>query len=147
MNGRHSERSGPGRRIGLRRGIFGAWVLVAVACTGENIFPTGVVGGGELEGGGVQITEPSDGASVPVNDSVEVTASFLTSTGYNQLSFTHLFPNGTSQRIFSPGNVVTDTTLSRTLWTGTTPGDGTIIVEATDVLGNRDSDTISVTIE
>jgi len=148
MNGRGYKRPSHGRRKQLRLGgVAAALLLAAVACTGENIFPTGVVGGGDDAGAsGVEITAPADGAAVPVSDSVEVTASFTSADGVNQISFTHSYPGGASQRIVSFATVVTDSTVSRKLGTGTTAGTGTIVVETTDVLGAKESDTITVTI-
>jgi hypothetical protein len=125
-------------------------LVVAAACTGENIFPTGVVGGG---GGGegpvVEITMPAEGAAVNVGDSVQVQANITSDNGANQVTLGGVFAGGGTayvQQVITL-NVTLDTTVSRFIRpAGTTTGDAKIIVQAKDVLGNTGSDTVSVTI-
>ncbi len=146
MSGPKPKRSLRERLTGLFGGVLAA-CLVAVACTGENIFPTGVVGGGgDASGDSVAITAPDDGASVPVSDSVAVTVAFASESGVNAINFRHDYPGGNFTRAVTLGAPAQDTTITRNLWTGTSTGSGTIVVQTTDVLGSTIADTISVTI-
>ena len=151
MEASGAERLPRGRGHGVRAGVVCAMAfLTAVACTGENIFPTGVIGGG---GGGdaptVEITQPAADAAVNVGDSVQVEAAITSSNGVNQVTIGGSFDGGGLafvQQVLTL-SLAADTTISQFVQlAGTTTGAASIVVEARDVLGNRGADTVSVTI-
>jgi hypothetical protein len=151
VNAPGSERLLGRRKSLVRAGVFGALAaFIGVACTGENIFPTGVIGGG---GGGnapaVEITQPAADAAVNVGDSVQVQASIISTNGVNQVTIGGSFESGGLafvQQVLTL-SLAADTTISQFLQlAGATTGAASIVVEARDVLGNTGADTVAVTI-
>ncbi len=151
MISRQALRPSTRRRVRLRF----VWTALAVAallpaCSGENLFSLSAIAGGIL-GPGVDITAPQADANFAVGASVAVTASVTSSDGATQVSYRGSF-EGCSvafvpQIVTLSGNPQ-DTTLTTTLQQA--PGGGTgivaIIVEATDLLGARGADTVTVVI-
>lgn len=124
-------------------------LVVAVGCTGENIFTAPALTT-RIFGPAVEITSPTSGTSVAVGNALDVTAQASSVDGITQVSFVGTFTAGgtafTAQTI--PLGTTTDTTLTVTMQQpGTTTGSVSIIVTATDVLGQQGSDTVAVTIE
>ncbi|MGD8287260.1 MAG: hypothetical protein PVJ80_00550 [Gemmatimonadota bacterium] len=128
-----------------------AWVLfAATACTGVNIFPTGVAAGDDTGGAPtVDITEPAADAALTQGDSVRVSADVTSTTGLNQVTLSGSFMSGTSafeQQVVSFSGA-TDTTVTRFLQpAGTQTGDARIVVQARDLLGNVGVDTVLVSV-
>lgn len=145
-----SMRAPGARAIRLRLALATGCLFVTAACTGVNIFPTGV-STSEEQGGPptLEITQPAAAAALTVGDSVQVTASVTSGTGVNQLTMSGSFLTGTSayvQQVISL-SAATDTTVSRFLQpAGTQTGDARIVVQATDLLGNTGADTVQVTV-
>ena len=128
-----------------------AWLvaLVGGACTGENLF-TGLATSTQLLGPSVDITAPQAGLSIAAGDSVQVTATISAPDGAREVNFTGLFDAG---GVAFVGEILalsnpTDTTVTNFLNQVEPPGTGnvSIIVEATDALGARGADTVSVSI-
>jgi hypothetical protein len=122
--------------------------VIAAACAGENLFTGPGIGGGGLLGPQVDITAPQPNITIPVGDSVNVTATLVSSEGITEVSFTGTLVAGGAAPftpVVVPLTAVTDTTMSRYLKrSGTTAGAARIIVTAKDVSGDTGADTISV---
>lgn len=136
----------------MRMRMAGAALVVAAvlgACTGENLF-TGLARTSSLLGPEVEITAPQPGLGLAVGDSVQVGATISSPDGVTEVSFSGVFTAGgaafVSEIVTLPGP--TDTTLTNFLQqaAGGGTGDVNIIVEATDVLGDRGADTVQVSI-
>jgi hypothetical protein len=145
MAANDSKRSGRGRKIASRLAATFLALALFGACTGDNLF-TGFALSREL-GPDVTITAPQAGLSIPEGDSVLVTATVSSTQGVSAVNYTGELEAGgaafTSVLVSLPNPQ--DTTVSRYLRrTGTTAGAARLIVEATDVLGARGADTISV---
>jgi hypothetical protein len=139
------RRPGKRRRVASRFGGAVAAAGVLAACTGDNLF-TGL-GRSVPQKPEVTITAPPAGITVPVGDSVRVTATIESTQGVSQVSFSGILDAGggafTAVDVTLPNP--RDTTLSRVLRrTTSTAGGARIIVEATDILGRRGSDTVAV---
>ncbi len=120
------------------------------ACTGDNLF-TGLTLGGGLLGPEVDITAPLSNFTLGVGDSVTVTANVSSSDGVTTITFSGLFSGGSAaftQVIVSNLPTPQDTTITRVIrQAGATTGNVRVIVEATDVLGDRGADTVNVSIQ
>lgn len=135
----------PGRSAGPH---LAAVLLAAVAlpaCAGENLF----TGSATVEQGPeVTITAPSANAGVAAGDSVQVLADVTGQRGISQVKFSGTFASGGATALVE--QLVTlpnppDTTISRFMRrSGGTTGNVNIIVEATDVLGDKGADTVVV---
>ncbi len=151
MRAHEPMRPHAGRRIRVR--VAGA-VLVAAAvlgaCTGENLF-TGLAGVTQLLGPDVDITAPQAGLTLAVGDSVQVGANITSQDGVTEVAFSGLFQAGgaafVSEIVPLPSNPM-DTTVAEFLIQvdGAGTGNVNLIVEATDVLGQRGADTVQVSI-
>ena len=115
------------------------------ACAGENLF-TGVASASQ--GPEVTITAPAANAAVAAGDSVQVSADIVAQQGISQVRFSGTFTSGGATALTEL--IVTlpnppDTTVSRFMRrAGATTGNVTVIVEATDVLGDKGADTVAV---
>lgn len=141
------ERPEERRRLVSRLAAAVALAGGLAACSGENTF-TGLARS-TPQGPRVDITAPQAGITIPVGDSVQVTATIESTSGISQVAFSGVLDAGGAA--FTPVNVTlpnpADTTLSRFLRRATsTAGGARIIVEATDILGRRGSDTVQVTL-
>jgi hypothetical protein len=138
--------SGRGRSSSLRLAAATLVAVAAPACAGENLF----TGSATVEQGPeVTITAPADNATVAAGDSVQVSADITGPRGISQVKFSGLFTAGSTaftEQIVTLTNPP-DTTLARFMrQSGTTTGSVNIIVEATDILGDKGSDTVAITI-
>jgi len=126
---------------------IGVLALVALAaCAGENLF-TGPVLGGGISGPQVEITEPQANITLAVGDSVKVTASMTSSLGIVSVDFVGNLDEGGAA--FTPVSFALpspqDTTVFRYLKrSGTTAGSASIIVTATDEIGDVGADTVAI---
>lgn len=141
----------PARGRGIRLRLLGACALwAAAACTGENIFPLAVGGGGGgLDGPTVEVSQPAEDAALNLGDSIQVTAAITSENGVNQVTLSGSFESGASAYIQQTVSLTgaTDTTISRFLQpAGTVTGPARIVVRANDVLGNSGADTVSVSV-
>jgi hypothetical protein len=141
-----TTRPASGRSTGLRLAAAMLVAAVASACAGENLF-TGLVT--SEQGPTVTITSPAANASVSAGDSLNVQADIVGSRGISQVKFSGFFTGGTTaftEQIVTLPNPP-DTTLARFLrQAAATTGNVNIIVEATDILGDKGSDTVAVVI-
>jgi hypothetical protein len=146
MRANLTTRPASGRSTGLRLAVAATLVAAAAACAGENLF----TGNASVEQGPqVTITSPAANASVSVGDSVNVQADIVGSRGISQVKFSGFFTGGTTafteQTVTLPNPP--DTTLARFIrQAGATTGNVNIIVEATDILGDKGADTVAVVI-
>ena len=134
-----------------------ALVLVAAAgalagCAGENLFTPLPVTGGDV-GMEVDITAPAASFAVAIGDSVQITVNLTSSAGVDVVVFSGV----SSANAAEPGFVrfveetvdlpsPTDTTLVNFLraTADATVEDVDLIVEATDLLGDVDADTVTI---
>lgn len=141
-------RPSKGRGSRLRVGVAALAAAVLAACTGENLFSlAGTIS--QLIGPEVEITAPQSGFAMAVGDSVRVTVNVTSSDGVSELSYRGAFQGGgtafTEVVVTLPNPQ--DTTVSRYLkQSGTATGNASIIVQATDILGETGADTVSVVI-
>jgi len=133
-----------GRSSGPRLAAAFLAALAVGACAGENLFNIIVTAD---QGPQVDISAPSPGAAVASGDSVQVTADIVGSRGLSQVKFSGALDAGGAafiEQIITLPNP-SDTSLSRFMRrAGTTAGNAKIIVEATDVLGDKGADTVAV---
>jgi hypothetical protein len=135
-----------GRSSGPRLAAALIAALAVGACAGENLF----TGSATVEQGPeVTITAPAANASLGVGDSIQVSADITGSRGLSQVKFSGTFSGGstafTEQIVTIPNPP--DTSIARFLrQAGATTGNVNIIVEATDVLGDKGADTVAVVI-
>ena len=128
-----------------------AVMLVAAAlpaCTGDNLF-TGLGAFAGLLGPEVEITAPSNNATLGVGDSVQVTANLTSPDGVTTVSFKGLFTGGSVAFTEIPFTLPApqDTTVTRILApAGASTGTVLIIVTAGDALGEQGADTVTVSI-
>ena len=140
-----------GRRAGVRSALTAFAALgLAVACTGDNLFTGPALGTGSGEGPSVQISTPANGSSLPVGDSVLVTASAQSDLGMVEIVFGGEYtPAGTqafAPKIRSLAGTFDTTVAVFLLPVGTTPGDVLIVVQAEDVTGGTGADTVTITL-
>ena len=134
-----------GRSSGPRLAAAFLAVLAVGACAGENLF-TGVSISDQKPQ--VQITAPAASAAVAAGDSVQVTADITGTRGISQVKFTGVLDAGGAAAF--PEQIVSlpnppDTTISRFMRrSGATSGAAKIIVEATDILGDKGADTVAI---
>ncbi|MBM4182777.1 MAG: hypothetical protein FJ207_00975 [Gemmatimonadetes bacterium] len=133
-----------GRSTDLRRAAALVAALALPGCAGENLF----TGSATVDQGPqVEITAPATNTGVAAGDSVQVTANITGPRGLSQVTFTGAFTAGgtafTAQTVTLANPP--DTTVSRFMKrSGATTGNATIIVEATDALGDKGADTVAV---
>jgi hypothetical protein len=143
-----SRPSSSGRSLRLGVVLFVAASLPA--CTGDNLF-TGVGAIAGLLGPEVEITVPQANFTLAAGDSLTVTANVASPEGVSTVTFSGLFAGGSAaftQIVVSNLPTPADTTITRRLGqSGTTTGIVRVIVEATDALGDRGADTVSVSIQ
>lgn len=145
---RQEERPAAGRSIRLRvAAVMAVGVAVVAACTGENLF-TGPSTSTTLLGVTVEVTAPASGDTIPVGDSVQVTAHVQSENSVTQVTFGGVFEGGTTAFVSQVVSLsATDTTISRFLkQAGTSTGGAKIIVLGQDLLGSQAADTVAVTI-
>jgi hypothetical protein len=134
----------------LRLAIALVAVAAAPACTGDNLF-TGLGARSGLLGPEVQITAPQPNVAIAVGDSVQVTANVSSPDGVTAVKFTGAFAGGGTaftEILVSNLPAPNDTTLTRVMkQAGTTTGGVSIVVEASDALGNKGADTVAVIIQ
>ena len=142
--------SGGGRSLRLRLVVALLAAGSLPACTGDNLF-TGLVLGGGLFGPEVQITAPQQNFTMAVGDSVQVTANLSSPEGITSVTFSGLFSGGSTafnQIVIGALPAPQDTTISRYMrQSGAVTGIVRVIVEATDALGERGADTVTVSIQ
>ena len=151
MSANPTSRPSPsGRSLRVRLAVA---LLVAgslPACTGDNLF-TGLGAVAGLLGPEVEITVPQANFTLGTGDSLTVTANVASPDGVSTVTFSGLFSGGSAaftQVVVSNLPNPADTTITRRLaQAGTTTGTVRIIVEATDALGDRGADTVSVIIQ
>jgi hypothetical protein len=135
-------------RRGLRLAVALTAAAALPACTGDNLF-TGLGAFTGLLGPEVEITAPQNNLTLAVGDSVQVTANVSSPDGVASVKYTGLFTGGgeafTEITVALPNPQ--DSTVARYMkQAGTTTGNVRIIVEATDVLGEKGADTVNVII-
>jgi hypothetical protein len=151
MSANPTSRPSPsGRSLRLR---VAAALLVAgslPACTGDNLF-TGLGAIAGLLGPEVEITAPQANFTLGTGDSLTVTANVAAPEGVTTVTFSGLFSGGTAaftQVVVSNLPSPADTTITRRLGqVDATTGTVRVIVEATDALGDKGADTVSVIIQ
>ena len=151
MSANPTSRPSPrGRSVRVRLAVA---LLVAgslPACTGDNLF-TGLGAIAGLLGPEVEITVPQANFSLAAGDSLTVTANVAAPEGVTTVTFSGLFSGGSAaftQVVVSNLPSPADTTITRRLGqAGATTGTVRVIVEATDALGDRGADTVSVSIQ
>jgi hypothetical protein len=115
------------------------------ACAGENLFQGLATSD---QGPRVEITAPSAGAAVAAGDSVQVSADITGQRGISQVKFSATFTSGGGAALVEQTVTLAnppDTTLARFMRrSGATTGSASIIVEATDALGDKGADTVAV---
>jgi len=139
-----------GRSIRLRLAAAMLAAAALPACTGDNLF-TGLGAFAGLLGPEVEITAPQANFTLGVGDSVTVTANITSPDGVTTVTYSGLFTGGSAaftQVVVTNLPSPQDTTLTRVLrQTGTTTGNVRLIVEATDALGDKGADTVTVAIQ
>jgi hypothetical protein len=137
----------PGRSTGPRLAAALLAVVALPACAGENLFQGLATSD---QGPRVEITAPTEGAAVPAGDSVQVSADITGNRGISQVKFTGTFTSGGGAALIEQTVTLAnppDTSLSRFMRrSGATTGGVSIIVEATDALGDKGADTVAVTL-
>lgn len=126
-----------------------ASILLLSACSGENLFSL-AAGVGEL-GPTVQITTPSEGFTISLGDSIQVSAEVTAPDGAASAAYRGAYANSGTAAYTAETETLGDLTFVRLdnrllAADGQVAGSVYIVVEVTDVLGAIGKDSVKVTI-